>query len=197
MKFRNMILVLTVAFSAIFVGMIGTSYAYYISTGGTTVNVTTGNIDTGVSVVFNQSQYINVNTGVPVSDKSLASSSSFSLTPDKNILAGAEVAIKFSIVDLDIDSALRVADFKYEFTCDDGTNLSTLASGDGTSITDEVVNSGYLDLGYLSTTDNSFNIDNIYTCGLKVWLMETNQNQNHLMNKNFSGLMRVNVLFKK
>ena len=63
MKFRNLIFVLATAFSVIFVSMLGTSYAYYIATGGTTINVTTGNIDTGVAVVFNQSQYINVNTG--------------------------------------------------------------------------------------------------------------------------------------
>ena len=52
MKFRSMILVLTIAFSAIFASMLGTSYAYYVATDGTRLEITTGNIDTGVAVVL-------------------------------------------------------------------------------------------------------------------------------------------------
>ena len=94
MKFRSMILVLTVAFSAIFMTMIGSSYAYYIATDGTTINVTTSQMDTGVAVVFEQSQYINVNTGIPINSSdvdTLASKSMFTITPDLELLGNTEV----------------------------------------------------------------------------------------------------------
>lgn len=200
MKFRNLIFVLAIAFSAIFACMLGSSYAYYVATGGTTINVTTGNIDTGVAVVFEQSQYINVNTGVPIGSTdidSLASSSVFTLTPDSSILSGADVAINVSIVDISIDDALKVADFKYKFTCSDGTTSTELSSGDGTSFTSDVISTNNLNIGTLSTTDGTFNVTKTYTCNLKIWLEETGTDQNALMNKKFRGLIKVNTLFKK
>jgi len=199
MKFRNLIFVLAIAFSAIFVSMIGTSYAYYVATGGTSIEVTTGNIDTGVAVVFEQSQYINVNTGVPINDSdvdTLASASVFTLKPDATILADSDVAINISVIDVSIADALKVADFKYKLSCSNGSTSTDLASGDGTSFTDTVISNGYLTLGTLSTTDNTLDISKTYTCTLRVWLKETGADQNTLMNKKFSGLIRVNTLFK-
>ena len=55
-----MIFVLVIAASIIFIGMIGSSYAYYTLTGGTNLDVTTGTFDSNISVVFNQSQYIRI-----------------------------------------------------------------------------------------------------------------------------------------
>ena len=200
MKFRSMILVLTIAFSAIFVSMLGTSYAYYVATDGTSIEVTTGNIDTGVAVVFAQSQYINVYTGVPINASdvnSLASASTFTITPDKTILSDADVAINIGIVELSIDEALIVNDFKYNFVCNDGSTDVINVNGAGTNFTSDVISSGYLKLGTLSTTTNTFNTNSEYICTLRVWLEETGNNQNNLMNKKFRGLIKVNTLFKK
>ena len=183
MKFRSMILVLTIAFSAIFISMLGTSYAYYVATDGTSIEVTTGNIDTGVAVVFAQSQYINAYTGVPINAASvnnLASASTFTLTPDTTILNGADVAVNIGIVDLSIDNALVVNDFKYKFICNDGSRDVITVNGTGTNFTDEILSGGYLKLGTLSTTTDTFNINNSYTCTLRVWLEETGSNQNAL-----------------
>lgn len=199
MKFRSMILVLTIAFSVIFASMLGTSYAYYVATDGTSFEVTTGNIDTGIAVVFAQSQYINVYTGVPINASdvdTLASASTFTLTPDATILNGAEVAVNIGIVDLSIDSALVVDDFKYKFSCSNGIRNVVNESGTGTDFTDEVISSGYFKLGTLSTTYNTFSVNDTYTCNLKIWLEETGENQNALMNKKFRGLIKVNTLFK-
>lgn len=200
MKFRSMILVLTVAFSVIFASMLGTSYAYYVATDGTTVNVTTGNIDTGIAVVFAQSQYINVYTGVPISEDdvdTLASTSVFTLTPDTTVLEDAEVAVNIGIMDISIDEELVISDFKYKFVCNNGTSDVISNSGSGTDFTDDVISSGYMKLGTLSTTDATFNASSNYTCTLSVWLEETGENQNTLMNKKFRGLIKVNTLFKK
>lgn len=200
MNFKKLIIVLTIAFSVIFAVMIGTSYAYYFASGGTVLNVTTGSINTGVAVVFKQSQYINVSTGIPISSSdvdTLAENSVFTLTPDTSILNDADVAINISIIDILIDNALRVEEFKYKFVCNDGTTSTVLSSGDGTNFTDDIISRGTLALGTLSTSDNTFDVDNTYTCTFSVWLEENNEDQNELMNKKFRGLIKVNTVFKK
>lgn len=207
-NFRKLILTLTIAFSTIFTSMLGVSYAYYLASGGPNITVTTGNIDTGVAVVFNQSQYINVNTGVPISASDVdtkAGKSVFTITPDTSILSDADVSVNISVVDVSIDTQLRVSDFKYKLTCvgeqAGAEDVSYEFTGDGTSFTEDVISSGSLKLGSLTymegAANNTFDINKVYTCTFRVWLQETNANQNSLMNKSFSGLFRVNTIFKK
>ena len=198
MKFRNLIFVLMIAFSAIFMGMLGTSYAYYVVSEGTKIEVTTGNIDTGVAVVFAQSQYINVNTGVPIESSmvdSYASKSVFTITPNSEVITG-DAVVTIGITDLSIDEALKVADFQYDFSCVNGSTTVISTSGDGTTIGTNVTN-GYLKLGSISTSDtkNSLVVGSTYTCTLRIWLLETGEDQNDLMNKKFRGLIKVNTLF--
>lgn len=198
-KFRSMILVLTIAFSAIFMTMIGSSYAYYVATDGTTIDVTTSQMDTGVAVIFQQSQYINVNTGIPIESSAvdtLASKSVFTITPDAEVLSGAEVMLNISIIDIAMSPELRVSDFKYKLTYSDGTSTNSI-SGDGTDFTDDVISSGYLNLVSLDTTNGSFSADKTYTCTLYVWIEESGADQSIMMNKKFRGLIKVNTLFKK
>lgn len=200
MKFRSLILVLVVTFSFIFMSMIGTSYAYYVITGGPEIKVVTSDLDVGMAVLFDQSSYINMQTGVPIKQEDadiFADKSVFKLTPDSQILGDSEVKVSIGIVDLNIDSELRVSDFKYKLSCSDGSIDRVLSSGDGTNITDEVLESKYLNLGLLSTTDNTFSASKTYTCTFSVWLEDTGGNQNALMEKKFSGLIKVNTLFKK
>jgi len=202
MEFRKMIFVLAIAFSAIFVSMIGTSYAYYLASDGVPISVTTSEIDSGIAVVFQQSQYINTYTGIPIDADSvdtLASKSVFTITPDSEILTGAEVAINIGIVDLHIDNALVINDFKYKFICNDGTRDVMTKNGVGTDFTQDVINSNYLKLGTLDTVNETFNVNNTYTCTLRIWLQNNTsvENQNDLMNKQFRGLIKVNTLFRK
>lgn len=204
MKFRNMIFVLAIAFSAIFAAMIGTSYAYYVATGGTSIDVTTGNIGPGVSVVFEQNKYINMNTGVPISEDDIgkyANESRFTLYPNRDVLGDSEYVINIGISDISIDEELRVEDFKYKCLCSyavDGEGTLPIrffafdVTGDGTDFTDDVLSSGYFELGTMTTTNA-----NHYGCIIEMWLQESGENQNHLMNKKFSGLIKVNTLFKK
>ena len=199
MKFRSMILVLTIAFSAIFMTMIGSSYAYYIATDGTTINITTGSVDTGVAVVFKQSQFINVNTGVPITASdvdNLASKSVFTITPDTQMLGGSDAILSISIVDIAIAEELRVSDFKYKLTYSDGS-VTKSVTGDGTDFTDVILSSGNLKLVSLDTVDKTFDVNKTYTCTLYVWIEESGAVQNILMNKKFRGLIKVNTMFKK
>ena len=52
MKFKHMLFVLTVTTSIIFACMLGSPYAYYTLSNGTTVTATTGEFAAKVSVVF-------------------------------------------------------------------------------------------------------------------------------------------------
>ena len=195
MKFKHMLFVLTVTTSIIFACMLGSSYAYYTLSNGTTVTATTGEFDANVSVVFSESEYINLKTGVPINSTDVdkyASASKFTLIPDATKLRGYDVAVKISISNITIDTALKISDFKYDLKCYDGSSTTTIKSGTGADFT-----STELEIGTLSTQNSTFNVSKTYNCALRLWLQETGSNQNALMNKSFSGLIKVNSVYRK
>ncbi|MEE0635243.1 MAG: hypothetical protein UCL21_05520 [Bacilli bacterium] len=195
MKFKHMLFVLTVTTSIIFACMLGSSYAYYTLSNGTTVTATTGEFDANVSVVFSESEYINLKTGVPINSTDVdkyASASKFTLIPDATKLQGYDVAVKIAISNITIDTALKISDFKYDLKCNDGSSTTTIKSGTGADFT-----STELEIGTLSTQNSTFNVSKTYNCALRLWLQETGSNQNALMNKSFSGLIKVNSVYRK
>lgn len=195
MKFKHMLFVLTVTTSIIFACMLGSSYAYYTLSNGTTVTATTGEFDANVSVVFSESEYINLKTGVPINSTDIdkyASASKFTLIPDATKLQGYDVAVKIAISNITIDTALKISDFKYDLKCNDGSSTTTIKSGTGADFT-----STELEIGTLSTQNSTFNVSKTYNCALRLWLQETGSNQNALMNKSFSGLIKVNSVYRK
>lgn len=195
MKFKHMLFVLTVTTSIIFACMLGSSYAYYTLSNGTTVTATTGEFDANVSVVFSESEYINLKTGVPINSKDVdkyASASKFTLIPDATKLRGYDVAVKIAISNITIDPGLGISDFKYDLKCNDGSSTTTIKSGTGVDFT-----STELEIGTLSTQNSTFNVSKTYNCALRLWLQETGDIQNVLMNKSFSGLIKVNSVYRK
>ena len=195
MKFKHMLFVLTVTTSIIFACMLGSSYAYYTLSNGTTVTATTGEFDANVSVVFSESEYINLKTGVPINSTDVdkyASASKFTLIPDATKLQGYDVAVKIAISNITIDTALKISDFKYDLKCNDGSSTTTIKSGTGADFT-----STELEIGTLSTQNSTFNVSKTYNCALRLWLQETGSNQNALMNNSFSGLIKVNSVYRK
>lgn len=195
MKFKHMLFVLTVTTSIIFACMLGSSYAYYTLSNGTTVTATTGEFDANISVVFSESEYIYLKTGVPINSTDVdkyASTSKFTLIPDATKLRGYDVAVKISISNITIDTALKISDFKYDLKCNDGSSTTTIKSGTGADFT-----STELEIGTLSTQNSTFNVSKTYNCALRLWLQETGSNQNALMNKSFSGLIKVNSVYRK
>lgn len=195
MKFKHMLFVLTVTTSIIFACMLGSSYAYYTLSNGTTVTATTGEFDANVSVVFSESEYINLKTGVPINSTDVdkyASASKFTLIPDATKLRGYDVAVKIAISNITIDTELKISDFKYNLKCNDGSSTTTIKSGTGADFT-----STELEIGTLSTQNSTFNVSKTYNCALRLWLQETGNNQNALMNKSFSGLIKVNSVYRK
>lgn len=195
MKFKHMLFVLTITTSIIFACMLGSSYAYYTLSNGTTVTATTGEFDANVSVVFSESEYINLKTGVPINSTDVdkyASASKFTLIPDATKLRGYDVAVKIAISNITIDTALKISVFKYDLKCNDGSSTTTIKSGTGADFT-----STELEIGTLSTQNSTFNVSKTYNCTLRLWLQETSSNQNALMNKSFSGLIKVNSVYRK
>ena len=195
MKFKHMLFVLTITTSIIFACMLGSSYAYYTLSNGTTVTATTGEFDANVSVVFSESEYINLKTGVPINSTDVdkyASASKFTLIPDATKLRGYDVAVKIAISNITIDTALKLSDFKYDLKCNDGSSTTTIKSGTGADFT-----STELEIGTLSTQNSTFNVSKTYNCALRLWIQETGNNQNALMNKSFSGLIKVNSVYRK
>lgn len=195
MKFKHMLFVLTVTTSIIFACMLGSSYAYYTLSNGTTVTATTGEFDANVSVVFSESEYINLKTGVPINSTDVdkyASASKFTLIPDATKLQGYDVAVKIAISNITIDTELKISVFKYDLKCNDGSSTTTIKSGTGADFT-----STELEIGTLSTQNSTFNVSKTYNCALRLWLQETVNNQNPLMNKSFSGLIKVNSVYRK
>ena len=195
MKFKHMLFVLTITTSIIFACMLGSSYAYYKLSNGTTVTATTGEFDANVSVVFSESEYINLKTGVPINSTDVdkyASASKFTLIPDATKLRGYDVAVKIAISNITIDTALKISDFKYDLKCNDGSSTTTIKSGTGADFT-----STELEIGTLSTQNSTFNVSKTYNCALRLWIQETGNNQNALMNKSFSGLIKVNSVYRK
>lgn len=195
MRFKHMLFVLTITTSIIFACMLGSSYAYYTLSNGTTVTATTGEFDANVSVVFSESEYINLKTGVPINSTDVdkyASASKFTLIPDATKLRGYDVAVKIAISNITIDTALKISDFKYDLKCNDGSSTTTIKSGTGADFT-----STELEIGTLSTQNSTFNVSKTYNCALRLWLQETGSNQNALMNKSFSGLIKVNSVYRK
>lgn len=195
MKFKHMLFVLTVTTSIIFACMLGSSYAYYTLSNGTTVTATTGEFDANVSVVFSESEYINLKTGVPINSTDVdkyASASKFTLIPDATKLQGYDVAVKIAISNITIDTELKISVFKYDLKCNDGSSTTTIKSGTGADFT-----STELEIGTLSTQNSTFNVSKTYNCALRLWLQGTGNNQNPLMNKSFSGLIKVNSVYRK
>lgn len=201
MEFKKMIFILAITSILIVGGLFGTSYAYYVSSDGTSFDITTGsvNLDNDVTVTFEQSEYINFRAGVPILAADVdtkANRNVFTISSDATKLAGYDVAVNIYLTDIQIADALKVSDFKYKFICNNGTSNVISTTGDGTNFTSTVLDNDKLVLGTISTTDSSFQAGKTYTCTFHIWVQENNADQNALMNKKFSGLIKVGSAFR-
>lgn len=195
MEFKKFIFVLAITATIIVCGVLGSSYAYYTAT-ETNIDVTTGNVNNNISVVFQDNNYVNVKTGVPIDDanvNSLVTPTTFSIYPNSAVLSDYDVFVNISLINVKIDENLRVEDFKYKLQCfDSNDNSSLVVEGNGVDFVSE-----NLALGGLST-DSSLNINNDYTCNFRVWISnKADVSQNELMDKRFSALVKVNTVMRK
>lgn len=187
MEFKRMIVILLIAATIIMVCVFGVSYAYYsVSNASTEFNTSVSSED--VSVVYVQSEYISITTGIPITEAEVptkAGSSKFSALADANTFAGYEVALEVGVADIKLADALKVADFKIQLL-ENGTVIKTITGADiGSKSSIALKNLSKITLG---TT---------YNYELRVWINETGASQNELMGKSFTGRIYVSSSIKK
>ena len=188
MSYKKMLILLLSVMLVIILCLLGASYAYYsLSNASTSFNTTTAE-DNGIAVVYEQSENINISTGIPITDDEIsekAASSKFSALAPSDTLLGYQVAIQIDLVDISIADALKISDFKVQLL-ENGTVIATKTGaniGSNTSI----------NLKSMST----ITVGTTYNYELRIWVHETGVSQNTLMNKSFSGRIEVSSAMKK
>ena len=203
MQFRKLMLVLTFTVSIIFVTVIGATYAYYTISGGS-LDITTSSDDSAASVVFNNSDYIDLNTGIPISSTDVetkASKTTFTITPTATAISDYDIMVSIGLANISIDSELLVSAFKYRLVCASSvTGTEQIFNGNASSFTGE--NYTIANLSTTGVGNNNFYVDanasnQNYSCSLYIWLEESGSNQNSLMNKHFGANVAVDSTLKK
>ena len=214
MKFRNLMLALTLTVSIIFVTVIGATYAYYNISSGS-VNITTGDFNGAFGIVFNNSDYIDLNTGIPISSSEVetkASKVTFTLVPDVQLAEDYDLSVKIGLSNIDIDDDLKVSDLKYRLNCNSKVNYNdstpastgtaqifngTAASFNGSSYTIATLSTDGIGNNAFSIDDASNVASQMYECTLYMWLEDSGTSQNALMGKHFGANVEVTSTMKK
>ena len=186
MDFKKLIFVFVITISILMISAFGVSYAWYsFSNGNTPFTVQTGS-DDDISIIFAQSEYVNISTGVPIVEADVptkAGISRFVVSPDAS-LNGAEIALSIELINVNIDNELKCDDFKIQLL----ENNSVIYTGTGADITSDT-----LVLKEMSKLNNL----NSVNYELRIWINETGVSQNNLMGKAFSGKIKVSTSIKK
>jgi len=185
MNFRKSLLIVTIFIVVIFLIGIASSYAWYTVSGGST-DFKTVATDADLNIIYAQSQIVNTTTSLPIKDsqkETLADSNIFTVSSPKD-LEGYQVTLSISLINIKIDNDLKTKDFKYELLQDN----VVIASGTGLDFDSNV-----------KTLKDNISIDTTktYTYTLRIWLSESGENQNNLMNKSFSAKIGVDSIAKK
>ena len=162
--------------------MLVTSYAYYTFSGATTAfNVNTYN--EYINVSFESSEIINTTTALPISDDevdTLASSNNFIV----NVIGGSEVAevlLSISLININIDDALKNVDFKYQLL----HNGNIIKEGTGMDFDSSSYELTSKEVIY-SDSNNNFTF--------RVWISDNGLDQSDMENKVFSASIEVNAV---
>lgn len=182
-----MILILSITITVIVIGAFGVSYGYYAYTSANTLfNVST--IKTLPTVTYAQSSNLNDTVGIPISEDNYAteaSKSQFTITYGSN-LSGYDVAIKISLTNITIDSALKNSYFRYKLVRDSTVISSGNFSSVGTSLV--LKNTEKRTISSYPTVEN-------YT--LYIYLAESGADQGSMMGKSFSAKISVDTIAVK
>ena len=185
MNLKKLLIVLTIVISVLVISLMGISYAWYsLSNSSTSFNTTTGGND--ISIVYSQSEYINMTTGIPISDSDVSTKagiSRFTVTPGNN-LNGYSVFISIELSQISIDQELKTSDFKIQLL----ENGSPIFNCTGLDLI-----GGSLVMKQLS----NITVGNTYTYELRVWINDSGVSQNELMGKHFSGKIKISSSIKK
>ena len=183
MKYKKLLFTILVIVTVMLVLMLATSYAWYsFSTGATTFDAVTSNKD--VDIRFIKGEFINDTVAVPIqsSDVDQYSDKHQFIVRTKNNRSDNQILLKISLEDVAIDDALKVSAFKVELY-HQGSLVSTVTGSDlginGAKIKD------------LKTVTLDNDVDNNFE--LRVYLLDNNEDQSSLMNKNFSCKIKTEI----
>ncbi len=184
MSYKKMLVIILIVILAMFSLMLTTSYAWYsYENGSTTFDAVTNSKD--VEVTFLKGEYINNTKAVPIKSSDVAQYSDKHqfVVRTKNNTVDNEIEVQISLVDIAIDSSLRISDFKVELY-HQGSKVST-TSGNTIGVsgaTTKVLGSAVLD----NQIDNNFEV--------RVYLLDNNGDQSSLMLKSFRAKIKVDVV---
>ena len=178
-------LIITLIVITVFALSLSASYAWYTYSGGATdFDSVTSEVD--LNVIYAQSQIITTTTSLPIKDEEkekYADTNIFTVSAPEE-LYNHQVILTISLINIEIDEELKSQDFKYELL----ENNEVIAQGSGKDFTE---NTKVLkDIIEINPTQN-------YTFGLRIWLSETGESQNELMNKSFKAQIQVDSVAKK
>lgn len=189
MEFKRLIVVLTIAIFVTFSSMLGASYAWYAYENAE-ISLFGSTIKEAPTIIFSQTEYISSSLNMPIKDEdkeNFANVNAFTITFGEN-LEKYETAISIVLDDIYMDEALKISNYKYELV----GNNETIVKGDFSLLGDsrEIVL-------LPSTVMEITNYPQTNTYELYIWLSEDDTNQNELMNKSFSGRVKINSASKK
>lgn len=182
-----MILILSITITVIVIGAFGVSYGYYAYTSANTLfNVST--IKALPTITYAQSSNLNETVGIPINENNYAtnaSKSQFTITYGSN-LSGYDVAIKISLTNITIDSALKNSYFRYKLV----RGGTVIASGNFSSVGSSLVLKGAEKKSITSypTVENYI---------LYIYLADSGSEQNAMMGKKFSAKISVDTVAVK
>ena len=189
MEFKRLIIVLCITLIITFSSMLGASYAWYAYENAE-ISLFGSTIKEAPTVIFSQTEYISSSINTPIYDKdkeNFANVNAFTITFGTN-LEKYETAISIVLDEIYIDEALKIENYKYELVQNNETIASGNFSGLGTNQEMVLLPNTIMEIA---------NYPETYTYELYIWLSEDGTNQNHLMNKNFSGRIIINSALKK
>ena len=161
------------------------SYAWYTYSGGATdFDSVTSEVD--LNVIYAQSKLISTTTSIPIKEEDkekYADTNIFTVSSPKE-LYDHQIILTISLINIKIDEALKTEDFKYELLQDS----KIIAQGTGLDFTEDTK---------ILKDQIEINPTKTYTFGLRIWLNETGEEQNDLMNKSFQAQIQVDSVAKK
>lgn len=189
MEFKKIIIILSITIAIAIGIMFGASYAWYAYKNAET-NITGKTIQETPTVIFSQTEYIYSKQIIPIDDAdrfNYANNNSFTITLNQN-LENYETGIEISLVNIRMAEELKITNYKYELL----QNNVSIAQGDFSNIGS---NKSMIILPM--TRLIPVNYPTTYVYKLLIWLSDDENNQNDLMNKEFSAKININSAVKK
>ena len=189
MQFKKIIIILSITITTTMILMMGVSYGWYAYSNAES-ELKGSTIKEKPTVIFTQTEYIRSSQIMPIQDEdryTYANKNSFTITIGEN-LKDYETGIEILLKDIIISEELKIENYKYELL-EDGVIIA---------------NGNFRELGEATmirlqpmTLMKPTSFPQTYTYELYIWLSETKENQNDLMNKGFSAKINVNSAVKK